>query len=139
MFAFEKHFQIIFFCVFPFLFWKFFEKVLIFVCVFSYWKESDFRYENNLFQKLIFLLLSHCKFMLNFIVKYWCKIASIKCTWIKTNQKSNSLCNKSSIWTVFVLVFSNTFFLGFVKFRSGPVQQFSKSQKSPGDILTLND
>ena len=58
-----------FFHVFPFVFWRFFEKVFLFVFVFPYWKKnSDFQYKYILFQKNMFLLLIHCKVMLNFIV-----------------------------------------------------------------------
>jgi hypothetical protein len=56
-------FKYFFFDVFPFVFWRFFEKVFIFVFVFRYWKNnSDFKYKYILFKINKCLLFSHPKF-----------------------------------------------------------------------------
>jgi hypothetical protein len=52
-----KYFSNTFFYVFVFVFVfeEFFEKVFLFVVVFAYWKNSDFKYKYILFQKIKFI------------------------------------------------------------------------------------
>ncbi len=68
---FAKYFKCFFWCISVCIL-----KIFWLVFVFPYWKNSDFKYKYILFQKIKFSLLSHCKVMLNFMVKYLCKITS---------------------------------------------------------------